>query len=126
MATELYRVRSTKADRTEIIWLAFRREPPVPYAEATIKGLSAEVEANERQRQAVDELFTYEEAEQWLTYLRNHYGELDSEIVAKALPLEPDAGALSYSSGERIRPEARKEDYPFSDFEVHRYEVPAD
>jgi hypothetical protein len=122
MATKLYRVRSTKSDGTEIIWLAFRNDPPVRYAKA-IKGLSADFDATERQRQSVDELFTSEEAEQWLDYLERHYDDLDSKIVEEALPLAPDAEALSYGSSERIRREAKRAGYPFSHFEVHGYEV---
>jgi hypothetical protein len=90
MATKLYRVRSTKSDGTKIVWIAFRRDPPVRYAKA-IEGLSADLEATGRQRQSVDELFTYEEAERWLHYLERHYGDLDSEIVEVDLPLAPDA-----------------------------------
>ena len=122
MATKLYRVLSTKSDGTEIIWIAFRKDPPVRYAKA-IEGLSADVEADSRQRQSVDELFTYEEAKQWLEYLKRHYGDLDSEIVDVALPLAPDAEAFSYTPGERIRREAKRAGYPFSNFEVHGYEV---
>src|ERR671912_239060 len=91
MATKLYRVRSTKSDGTEIIWIAFRNDPPVPYANA-IKGLrSAPPGATGRQRQSVDELFTYEEAERWLDYLERHYGDLHSKIDPVDLPLAPDA-----------------------------------
>jgi hypothetical protein len=122
MATKLYRVRSTESDGTEIIWLAFRNDPPVRYAKA-IKGLSADFDATERQRQSVDELFTSEEADQWLDYLERHYDDLDSKIVEEALPLAPDAEALSYGSSERIRREAKRAGYPFSHFEVHGYEV---
>jgi hypothetical protein len=123
MATKLYRVQSTKSDDTEIIWLAFRKDPPVRYAKA-IEGLSEDGEATGRQRQSVDELFTYEEAEQWLDYLERHYGDLDSEIDGGVdLPLAPNAEALSYGSSEGIRQEAKRAGYPFSHFEVHRYEV---
>ena len=123
MATKLYRVRSTKSDGTEIVWIAFGRNPPVRYAKA-IDGLSADVDAGPRQRHSVDELFTFEEAEQWYEYLERHYhGDLDSEIVEEALPLAPDAEALSYGSSERIRREAKRAEYPFSHFEVHGYEV---
>ena len=124
MATKLYRVRSTKSDGTEIVWIAFRKEPPVRYAEA-IKGASAALDVDPRQRHSVDELFTFEEAEQWLEYLERHYyGDLDSEIFGEvALPLAPDAEALSYGSSERIRREPKRAGYPFSHFEVHRYEV---
>jgi hypothetical protein len=123
MATKLYRVRSTRSEGTEIVWIAFRKNPPIRYAKA-IEGLSADVDAGPRQRHSVDELFTYEEAEQWLEYLERHYdGDLDSEIVEVALPLAPDAEALSYAPGERIRREAKKAGYPFSHFEVHGYEV---
>ena len=122
MATKLYRVRSTKSDGTEIRWIAFRKDPPVPYAKA-IKGLSADVDAGPRQRHSVDELFTFEEAEQWYEYLERHYGDLDSEIVEVDLPLAPNTKALSYASSERIRREAKRAGYPFSNFEVHGYEV---
>jgi len=122
MATKLYRVRSTKSDGTEIVWIAFRKDPPVRYAKA-IEGLSADFDATERQRQSVDELFTYEEAKQWLDYLERHYGDLDSEIVEEPLPLAPNTEALSYGSSERIRREAKRAGYPFSHFEVHGYEV---
>jgi hypothetical protein len=47
MATKLYRVRSTKSDGTEFVWIAFRKEPPV----------------------RCDELFTHDEAEQLIDYL---------------------------------------------------------
>jgi hypothetical protein len=120
MVTKLYRVRSTQDDGTEIIWVATRNEPPVPYTEA-VKGLSAEIEAGDRVREAVDELFTHEEAQRWVEYLRRHYPGLTSNIVEVALPLEQAAEALSYSSSERMRQERKKADYPFSDFEVHRY-----
>jgi hypothetical protein len=123
MATKLYQVRSTKSDGTEIIWIAFRNDPPVRYAKA-IKGLSADVDAGPRQRHSVDELFTFEEAEQWYEYLERHYsGDLESEIVEVDLPLPPDAGALSYASSERKRREAKRAGHPFSNFEVRGYEV---
>ena len=122
MATKLYRVRSTKSDGTEIIWIAFRNDPPVPYAKA-IKGLSADVEATERQRHSVDELFTFEEAEQWYEYLERHYGgDLHSKIVEVDLPLAPDAEALSYTSGDRHLLKPIKAGDPFS-LEVRGYEV---
>jgi len=121
MATKLYRVRSTKSDGTEIIWIAFRNDPPVSYAIA-IKGLSADVEATERQRQSVDELFTYEEAEQWLDYLKRHYDDLDSKIVPVPLPLAPDAEAFSYTSGDMQLLKPIKAEDPFS-LEVRGYEV---
>jgi hypothetical protein len=123
MATKLYRVRSTKSDGTEIVWIAFRKDPPVRYAKA-IDGLSADVDADSRQRHSVDELFTFEEAEQWYEYLERHYhGDLDSEIVEVDLPLAPNTEALSYASSERTRREAKRAGYPFSHFEVHGYEV---
>src|SRR5918995_6207418 len=100
MATKLYRVRSTKSDGTEIVWIAFRKEPPVRYAEA-IKGASAALDVDPRQRHSVDELFTFEEAEQWCEYLERHYGDLHSKIDPVDLPLAPDAKALSYTSGDR-------------------------
>jgi len=121
MATKLYRVRSTKSDGTEIVWIAFRKDPPVPYAKA-IGGLSADVEATGRQRQSIDELFTHEEAERWLDYLKRHYGDLDSKIVEVALPLAPDAEALSYTSGDRQLLKPIKAEDPFS-LEVRGYEV---
>jgi|SRR5215218_2822511 len=124
MATKLYRVRSTKSDGTGIVWIAFRKDPPVPYGDA-IKGLNAHWTASDRQRHSVDELFTYEEAEQWLDYLKRHYDDLDSKIDPPVpLPLAPDAEALSYAPpSERIRQETKKAGYPFSHFEVHGYEV---
>jgi hypothetical protein len=101
MATKLYRVQSTKSDGTKIVWIALEKKyPPVRYAKA-IEGLSADVEAIERQQHSVDELFTYEEAKQWLEYLKRHYGDLDSEIVDVALPLAPNAEALSYAPPRR-------------------------
>ena len=121
MATKLYQVRSTKSDGTEIIWIAFRNDPPVPYAKA-IKGLSADVEATGRQRQSVDELFTHEEAERWLDYLKRHYSDLHSKIVEVDLPLAPDAEALSYTSGDRQLLKPIKAGDPFS-LEVRGYEV---
>ena len=121
MATKLYRVQSTKSDGTEIIWIAFRNDPPVPYAKA-IKGLSADLEATGRQRQSVDELFTDKEAEQWLDYLERHYDDLHSKIVEVALPLAPDAKALSYTSGDRQLLKPIKAGDPFS-LEVRGYEV---
>jgi hypothetical protein len=124
MATKLYRVRSMKDDGTQIIWIALgRKHPPVPYA-AAIKGLSADVEAADRARDTVDELFTYQEAEKWLAYLRRHHDDLRTEIVEEGLPLEATAKALSYPTGEeRLLRVVKKEGYPFSDFEVHGYEV---
>jgi hypothetical protein len=121
MATKLYRVRSTKSDGTEIIWIAFRNDPPVDYAKA-IKGLSAEIEATERQRQSVDELFTDKEAKQWLDYLKRHYDYPHSEIEPVALPLAPDAEALSYTSGDRQLLKPIKAEDPFF-LEVRGYEV---
>ena len=122
MATKLYRVQSTKSDGTEIVWIIIRKDPPVRYAKA-IEGLSADVDANSRQRHSVDELFTDKEAEQWLDYLERHYGELHSKIGEVALPLAPDAEALSYTSGERRLVKPNKAGYPFSHFEVLGYEV---
>jgi hypothetical protein len=123
MATKLYRVRSTKSNGTEIIWIGFRNDPPVRYAKA-MKGLSADLEATGRQRQSVDELFTYEEARQWLDYLERHYRDLHSKIVEVDLPLAPDAEALSYTSGDRQLLKPNKAGYPFSShFEVRGYEV---
>jgi hypothetical protein len=121
MATKLYRVQSTKSDGTKIIWIAFRNDPPVSYAKA-IKGLSADLDATERQRQSVDELFTDKEAEQWLDYLERHYDDLHSKIVEVALPLAPDREALSYTSGDRRLVKPKKAGYPFS-LEVRGYEV---
>ena len=121
MATKLYRVRSTKSDGTEIVWIAFRKDPPVPYAKA-IKGLSADVEATGRQRQSVDELFTHEEAERWLDYLKRHYDYPHSKIDEVDLPLAPDAKALSYTSGDRHLLKPIKAGDPFS-LEVRGYEV---
>jgi hypothetical protein len=89
-----------------------RKHPPVRYAAAyaaAIKGLSADVEAGDRAQEAVDELFTYEEAEKRLAYLRRHFDNLSSEIVEKALPLEPTAKALSYTGAARLRRVVKKE-----------------
>jgi hypothetical protein len=124
MATKLYRVRSTKSDGTEIVWIAFRKEPPVRYAEA-IKGASADLDVGERAREAVDELFTYDEAEQLIDYLSKHYDKLRSKIVEEALPLEPTVQALHYTrrSDVRLRPVVEKEDYPFPD-SVELYAMP--
>jgi hypothetical protein len=109
MATKLYRVRSPKDDGAKIIWIALdRKHPPVRYATA-IKGLSADVEAGDRAQEAVDELFTYEEAEKRLAYLRRHFDNLSSEIVEEALPLEPTAKALSYTGAARLRRVVKKE-----------------
>jgi hypothetical protein len=67
------------------------------------------VEAGDRAQEAVDELFTYEEAEKRLAYLRRHFDNLSSEIVEKALPLEPTAKALSYTGAARLRRVVKKE-----------------
>ena len=125
MATKLYRVRSTKSDGTEIDWIIIRNDPPVRYAKA-IKGVSASLDATERQRQSVDELFTDKEAEQWLDYLERHDSDLHSKIVPVDLPLAPDEEALSYTSGDRrlLKPNKNKAGYPFPpSFEVLGYEV---
>ena len=128
MATKLYRVRSTKSDGTEIVWIAFRKAPPVRYAKA-IEGLSADVEATGRQRQSVDELFTYDEAKQLIDYLSKHYDGLRSKMVEEALPLEPTVQALHYTkrhytkSDVRLRPVVKTVNYPFPD-SVEVYEVP--
>jgi hypothetical protein len=128
LATILYRFRSTISDVTEIIWIAFRKEPPVRYAEA-IKGASAALDVGERAREAVDELFTYDEAKQLIDYLSKHYDDLRSKIVEEALPLEPTVQALHYTkrhytkSDVRLRPVVKTVNYPFPD-SVEVYEVP--
>jgi len=120
MLTKLYRVHSIRDD-VRIVWIALdRRVPPVRYA-AAIQGLSADVEATDRQREAVDELFTREEAEAWAAYLSKHYGERPA-IVEEPLPLNVDIKALSYphdGAPDLIRP-VRRADYPFS-FSVYGY-----
>jgi hypothetical protein len=126
MATKLCRVRTTKEEfkgyhDVEITWIAMdRKEPPVHYADA-IEGLSADVEANGRQRDAVDELFTRDEAEAWAGYLRKHYDDKSVEIVEQLLPLGADIRGLSYPQGgpNLLRP-VRENDYPFR-FEVYGY-----
>jgi hypothetical protein len=127
MATKLYRVRSTKSDGTEIVWIAFRKDPPVRYAEA-IKGASAALDVGDRAREAVDELFTHDEAEQLIDYLSKHYDDLRSKIDEETLPLEPTVQALHYtrrqaSDDVKLRPVVKKDDYPFPD-SVEVYEVP--
>ena len=124
MATKLYRVRSTKSDGTEIIWIAFRNDPPVPYAEA-IKGASAALDVGERAREAVDELFTYDEAKQLIDYLSKHYDDLRPKRVEEVLPLEPTVQPLRYTRSDVSPwPVVKKEDYPFPDsVEVYEYEV---
>jgi hypothetical protein len=125
MATKLYRVRSTKSDGTKIVWIAFRKDnTPGRYAEA-IKGASADLDVGVRAREVVDELFTYDEAEQLIDYLSKHYDDLRPKIVEEALPLEPTVQPLRYTRSDvRLRPVVKKEDYPFPDsVEVYRYEV---
>jgi hypothetical protein len=127
MVNKIYRVRSTKDEfkghrNVEITWIAFRDDPPIPYANA-IKGLSADVEANDRQRQAVDEFFTQEEAEKWVDYLHKHCDYQNTEIVEEPLRLDAGIVGLSYlhGGGYLMRP-VKEADYPFS-FEVYGYPV---
>ncbi len=107
----------------EITWLAIWDEPPIPYAEA-IKGLSAEPEARDIQRMAVDEFFTREEAEKWVDYLNRHCNYQSTEIVEEPLPLVENITGLSYPhGGENLLPLVKEEDYPFS-FKVYGYYTP--
>ena len=119
MVDKLYRVRTTM-DELEIIWIAIRDDPPLPYANA-IEGLSANVEAEPPQQHAVDELFTREEAEKWVDYLRKHYNYQSTEIVEEPLPLDKNITGLSYShSGGALLYPVKAGDYPFS-FGVYGY-----
>jgi hypothetical protein len=73
----------------------------------------------------VEELFTREEAEKWVDYLRKHCDYQSTEIVEVSLPLDENIPGRSYPHGGEnlLRPvkEALKEgDYPFS-FEVCGY-----
>jgi hypothetical protein len=124
METKLYRVRSTKSDGTEIVWIAFRKEPTDRYAEA-IKGASAPLDVGDRAREFVDELFTYDEAEQLIDYLSKHYDDPRPKRDEEPLPLEPTVQPLRYTRSDvRLRPVVKKEDYPFPDsVEVQGYEV---
>jgi hypothetical protein len=128
MATKLCRVRSTKSDGTKIVWIAFRKDnTPGRYAEA-IKGASADLDVGDRAREAVDELFTYDEAEQLIDYLSKHYDDLRSKIDEEELPLEPTVQALhstrrQASDDVKLREVVKKDDYPFPD-SVEVYEMP--
>jgi hypothetical protein len=135
MVDKLYRVRSTKDEfkghrDVEITWIAIRvvgDDPPIPYADA-IKGLSADVEATDIQRMAVDEFFTREEAEKWVDYLHKHGDYQSTDIVEEPLPLAGYIVGLSYPRGGRedLLTPVREADYPFS-FEVRgRYTLPRD
>ncbi len=126
MAATLYRVQTrTDAiggyDDVLITWAAAGRTSSVaPYADV-IEGLGSGDHADLFRRNAVDELFTFEEAEVWVAYLQRHYSNESSEVVEQPLPLPPNAGALSdmpVGSGvDQIMP-VREEDYPFS-FQVY-------
>src|SRR5919107_4103843 len=125
MATKLYRVRSTKSDGTKKVWIAFRKDnTPGRYAEA-IKGASADLDVGVRAREFVDELFTYDEAEQLIDYLSKHYDDLRPKRVEEVLPLEPTVQPLRYTRSDvSLWPVVKKEDYPFPDsVEVCEYEV---
>ncbi len=133
MVDKLYRVRSTKDEfkghrDVEITWIAIRDirdDPPLRYAHA-IKGLSADVDAtNMPARLAVDELFTWEEAEKWVDYLHKHCDYQSTEIVPVSLPLDVNTRGLSHlRDGEGLLPPVKEEDYPFS-FEVRgHYTLP--
>src|SRR5687768_6596216 len=122
MAATLYRVQ-TRTDAIEgyddvlITWAAEGRTSPVaPYADV-IEGLGSSDHADLFRRNAVDELFTFEEAEVWVAYLQRHYSNESSEVVEQPLPLPPNAVALSEmpvgSGVDQIMP-VREEDYPFS------------
>jgi hypothetical protein len=144
MGTKLYRVRTTKDNfmgysNVEITWIALGRptdKPPVRYAYA-IEGLSADVEANPQQEQAVDELFNREEAEDLVAYLRKYYPDERTEIVEVPLPLRKDIKGFSHPQGLPLRKDIKgfshpqgmpkleqlkeKYDYPFSSFSVWGY-----
>jgi hypothetical protein len=99
MAAKLYRVQ-TRTDAIQgyagvlITWTAAGRDaPPAPYADV-IEGLGSGDEADLFRRQAVDELFTFEEAEAWVAYLRMHSYE-SSEVVEQSLPIPENAVALA-------------------------------
>src|SRR3712207_6536639 len=100
MAATLYRVQ-TRTDAIEgyddvlITWAAAGRIAPVaPYADV-IEGLGHGEEVDMFRRNAVDELFTFEEAQEWVTYLQRHYSNESSEVVEQPLPLPGNAVALS-------------------------------
>jgi hypothetical protein len=120
MVDKLYRVRSTKDEfkghrDVGITWIAMRDDPPLPYAKA-IKGLSANVEAaNLPAQRAVDELFTREEAEKWVDYLRKHFDYQSTEIVPVSLPLDKNTEGLSYPHGGEnlLRPVKEGDPFPF-------------
>jgi len=122
MAATLYRVQ-TRTDAIEgyddvlITWAAEGRTSPVaPYADV-IEGLGSGDHADLFRRNAVDELFTFEEAQAWVAYLQRHYSNESSEVVEQPLPLPPNAVALSEmpvgSGVDQIMP-VREEDFPFS------------
>jgi hypothetical protein len=95
MAVKLYRVRTTKArfkghSNVGITGVAIdRKKQPVRYAVA-IDGLSTDEEAKEQQRQAVDELFTQEQAEKWVAYLRKYYEGRSEMLEVGTLGLTPE------------------------------------
>jgi hypothetical protein len=100
MAATLYRVQ-TRTDAIEgyddvlITWAAEGRTSPVaPYADV-IEGLGSGDEADLFRRNAVDELFTFEEAQAWVAYLQRHYSSESSEVVEQPLPLPGNPVALS-------------------------------
>jgi hypothetical protein len=127
MVTKLYRVYTT-IDDTVITWIALdRKEPPARYADA-IDGLSADVDANEQESQAVDELFTHKEAEKWVDYLRKHYDDESAKIVEEPLPLERGVKGLAYPEGrsdllkpDKVLKPVKEAEYPFSSTEVWGY-----
>jgi len=129
----LYRIHTItddfrEADGVEITWVAVGREaPPAPYAEAIRDPLpgseSYRYQRSRYQQSAVDELFTHEEAEAWVAYLRKHYGDESAEIVEQPLPLTGDAMGLTdlpLGGGQDLLVPAKEDDYPFS-FEVYGY-----
>jgi hypothetical protein len=100
-----------------ITWTAAGRDaPPAPYADV-IKSLTSDGEAALFRRQAVDELFTFEEAEAWVAYLQMHYDDESPEVMEEPIPLPDNALALSDKPvGEgvdQIIP-VRRGDYPFA------------
>ena len=126
MNATLYRVQ-TRTDAIEgyddvlITWAAAGRTAPVaPYADV-IEGLGSGDEPDLFRRNAVDELFTFEEAQAWVAYVQRHYSNESSEVVEQPLPLPGNAVALSEmpvgSGVDQIMP-IREEDYPFS-FQVY-------
>jgi hypothetical protein len=121
MAAKLYRVQ-TRTDAIQgyddvlITWTAAGRDaPPAPYADV-VEGLGSGDEADLFRRQAVDELFTFEEAEAWVAYLQRH-GYESSEVMEQPLPIPENAVALSdmpVGGGVDQILLVREEGYPFA------------